>query len=63
MDMDNSVGNDSGCRGWAGCGWTGCTWAKGGNWDNCNSMNNKIFKRKIKKMMINLIYWPEMSQM
>ena len=38
MDMDNGVGTDYGSGGPAG--WRG---AKGDNWDNCNSINNKIF--------------------
>ena len=39
--MDNSVGIDCGSGGRAG--WRG---EKGKNWDNCNSINNKIFKLK-----------------
>ena len=39
--MDNGVGIDYGSEGWAG--WRG---AKRGNWDNYNSINNKIFFKK-----------------
>ena len=47
MDMDNSVGFDYGNGGWD-------RWrrAKGGNWGNCNSINNKIFKIKKKEREI-----------
>ena len=40
MDVDNRVGTDCG----VGAGW----WrgAKGEKWDNCNSINNKIFFKK-----------------
>ena len=48
MDMDNSVGID--CGNGEQAGWRG---SKGENWDNCNSINNKIFKlnKNIKKIM------------
>ena len=42
MDMDNDVGTDCGSRRRAW--WKG---AKGENWDNYDSINNKIFKLKI----------------
>ena len=38
VDMDNGIGIDLGNGGWAE--WRG---AKGENWDNCNSINNKVF--------------------
>ena len=62
-DINNGVGNDHGSREWAG--WRR---GKGGNWDKCNSINNKnkvtiiliksntntIFKiHKLKKLAIN----------
>ena len=48
MDMHNGVGN----RLWEwGAGWM--EGGKGENWDNCNSINNKIFKRKKSTHMSN----------
>ena len=44
MDMDNGVGTDYESRGQAG-------WRElnGGKWHNCNSINNKIFKKERKR--------------
>ena len=42
--MDNGVGIDYGSGEWVG--WRG---AKGKNWDNCNSANNKVLKASINK--------------
>ena len=46
MDMDNSMVIDYGSGGQVG--WRG---AKGGSWDNYNSINSKYLKIKIKKQI------------
>ena len=38
VDVDNAVGID--------CGSTGQAEWRGKYWDNCNSINNKIFKKR-----------------
>ena len=41
MDMDNGVGIDRGSGGQVGGGRQ-----RGKNWDNCNSISNKVLKEK-----------------
>ena len=38
-------GGNVGGRGWAGC-------SEGGKWDNCNSIINKIYLKRKKKIII-----------